>query len=136
LYREIADRIFGAGCHGVPMNAVTRKLIILLDGTQTATQPSPLDAIYLIEPERDAPSSQQPAIRRLSPAEAFPRILAATAAHSPSDRNRLARQFAFVTGLVQQVPVNTLAYRRNPDDMFLVRDAVLADLARSRQSNG
>ena len=136
LYREIADRIFGAGYHGVPMNAVTRKLIIPLDETQTVRQPSPLDAIYLIASERDAPSSQQPSIRRLSPAEALPRILAATAAHYPSDRDRLARQFAFVTGLVQSIPVNTLAYRRNTDDMFLVRDAVLADLAGSRKSAG
>ncbi len=136
LYREIADRIFGAGCHGVPMNAVTRKLIIPLDETQTAREPSPLDAIYLIESERDAQSTQHPSIRRLPPAGALPRLLAATAAHYPSDRDRLARQFAFITGLVQQVPVSTLAYRRNPDEMFLVRDAVLADLARSRNSIG
>jgi hypothetical protein len=136
LYREIASRTLGAGCHGVPMNAVTKKLIIPLDETRTARQPSPLDAIYLIEPERDGQSSQHPAIQRLSPAEALPRILAATAAHFPSDRDRLARQFAFITGLVQRVPVSTIAYRRNTADMSILRDAVLADVAATRKSTG
>ena len=72
---------------------------------------------------------RQPHIRRLSPALALPRILAGTAGHRADDPARLARQFEFVTRLVTRVPIKTLAYDRGEGDMFLVRDAVLADLA-------
>ena len=67
-------------------------------------------------------------IRRLSPADALPKLLAATAAHYPSERDRLRRQFDFVTRLAQRVPVSTLHYRRNPEEMHDVRNAVLEDL--------
>jgi hypothetical protein len=130
LYREIAHRLFGTDCGGVPMNAVTEKLIIPVDREHLVTQPHPLRALYLIHEEPDSPRNGSPAIERLSPADALPRILAGMAAHCPSDAARLSRQFEFVTRLVRQVPVKTLAYRRNTDEMFLVRDAVLADLSR------
>jgi hypothetical protein len=115
---------------GVPMNAVTEKLIIPLDDEQhIVRQPQPLTALYLIHHDQNGGRLDHgPVIRRLSPAQALPRILAGTAGHCPSGADRLQRQFAFVTRLVQQVPIKTLSYRRNEDEMFLVRDAVLADL--------
>jgi hypothetical protein len=130
LYRHIAARIFGADYTGVPMNAVTEKLIIPLDHGQTSRASSRLKALYLIHDDQNSRSLDRwPAIRRLSPAEALPRILASMAGHCPSSEQRLQRQFTFVTRLVQQVPINMLSYRRNEDEMFRVRDAVLADLA-------
>lgn len=131
LYREIARRLFGAGCRGVPMNGVTEKLIIPLDRQQAVRQPHPLTALYLIHNDEAGCSDRRPVIRRLSPAQALPRILAGTAGHCPSGADRLQRQFDFVTRLVQRVPVKTLSYRRSQDEMFFVRDAVLADLARA-----
>ena len=130
LYRDVATRIFGAGCHGVPMNAVTEKLIIALDDDQIARAPARLSALYLIHDDGgDAPA--RPVIRRLSPAEALPRILGAMAAHCPSGPERIRRQFDLVTRLVARMPIKTLSYRRQPDDMWPVRDAVLDDLARA-----
>jgi hypothetical protein len=133
LYRDIANRIFGAGYRGVPMNAVTEKLIIPLSTHQhIVRQPQALTALYLIHHDKDSGRLDgRPVIQHLSPAEALPRILAGTAGHCPSGADRLQRQFAFVTRLVQHVPIKTLSYRRNEDEMFLVRNAVLADLARA-----
>jgi hypothetical protein len=130
LYRDIADRIFGDGYRGVPMNPVTEKVIIPLDETQTVRQPFPLCGLYVIRRERGGPWRDRPFIRRLSPARALPRILAATASHWADEPDRLKRQFEFVTRLLQCAPVKTLSYHRNKEDVFHVRDAVLADLAR------
>jgi hypothetical protein len=131
LYREMADRILGGSYRGVPMNAVTEKLIIPLDGRRAASQACPLDALYILQ-HGDDHATGRPVTRRLSPAEAMPKILAATAAHDPFDRHRLRRQFEFLTRLVQRVPVSTLTYRRHPESMHDVRDAVLRDLDRLR----
>jgi hypothetical protein len=129
LYRAIATRIFGASYQGVPMNAATEKLIIPLDNEQTVSEPCPLKTLYLIHREPDSEAPRQPVIRRLSPADALPRILGGMAGHCPSGPDRLRRQFDFVTRLVARVPIKTLSYRRQQDEMWLVRDAVLADLA-------
>ena len=134
LYREMAERILGDSSRGVPMNAVTEKLIIPLDDRQTARDARPLDALYILEQVEDDPRGGGAVIRRLAPAEALPKLLASTAAHYPSDRDRLRRQFDFITGLVQRVPVSTLHYRRNPEEMGDLRDAVLEDLARLRKT--
>jgi hypothetical protein len=131
LYRKMADRILGESYQGVPMNAVTEKLIIPLDAGRAASEACPLDALYILQDGEDD-ATGRPVTRRLSPAEAMPKILAATAAHYPSDRDRLRRQFEFVTRLVQRVPVSTLAYRRHAESMHEVRDAVLRDLDRLR----
>jgi hypothetical protein len=140
LYREMARLIFGDGWHGAPMNPATDKLIVPLKESQAPRRPGVLRALYLIGTGQIGPAhtrtgqtSVQPArpeIRRLRPAEAFPRILAATATHWADEPARLKAQFAFVTRLVERVPVNTLVYPRNWDQMASVRDAVLADLAR------
>jgi hypothetical protein len=130
LYREMAERILGDSSRAVPMNAVTEKLIIPLDAAQTTRDARPLDALYILEQVEGDPPVAGAVIRRLAPAQALPRLLAATAAHYPSDRDRLRSQFDFVTQLVQRVPVSTLHYRRNPEEMCDVRDAVLADLER------
>jgi hypothetical protein len=132
LYREIARRIFGGDCGGVPMNAVTEKLIIPLDEVQSVREAHPLRAVYVLGDKREGQSRPHPAITRLSPAQALPRILAGTAAHCPSAPDRIARQFEFVTRIVQRVPVNTLSYRRDAEAMFVVRDAILDDLAHVR----
>lgn len=131
LYRGIADRIFGAGVRGVPMNSVTEKLIIPLEEGQTSRDPTALRAVYLIRQHHDRRPLRRPCIRRLSPARAFPRILAATASHYGFERARLRRQFEFVTQLVGGVPIKTLSYPRDESSLDSLRDAVLADLERS-----
>jgi hypothetical protein len=131
LYRDIAVRIFGSDRNGVKMNPVTEKLIIRLAADEVVRKAHPLAAIYLIGEPQPAGDLEGPSIERLSPALALPRILAATAAHYPSEPARLHRQFKFVTALVGQVPVKTFSYRRNSEEMSQVRDVLIADLARS-----
>jgi hypothetical protein len=129
LYRPIADRIFGAGYRGVPMNPVTEKLIVPLTIRQSVREASPLAALYLIQPDRRR-APHRPTIRTLSPARAFPRILAATAGHYAYERDRLARQLTFVSALAARIPVKTLSYPRDTNWLESVRDAVLADVDR------
>ena len=130
LYRQMAERIFGRVDGGIPMNSATDKLIIPWAPTHVSTEAVPLVAMYLLDEAGDA-GSPRPAIHRLSPAAAFPRILAHTAGHYRSEEQRLRRQFEFATALVREVPINTLSYRRNESEMLNVRDAVLASLSGS-----
>jgi hypothetical protein len=131
LYQEMADRILPEGYQGVPMNPVTRKLIIPLDAQRSVRQAGPLRALYAISAARRDRRPNPPAIRQLSPGRAFPRVLAATLGHWPYDTARLRNQFEFATRLVNSVPVKTLSYTRSTSEMFSVRDAVLRDLAAS-----
>ena len=128
LYRAIADRLLGSAYAGIPMNADTEKLIIPLNGAQAAAVPHPLVALYVIDVDNHTNTRGKPSIQKLTPASAVPVILAATASHYPSERDRLARQFGFVTRLAQQVPARVLSYRHDPEAMQSVRDAVLGDL--------
>lgn len=129
LYRAIAHRIFGGDRPGVPMNPTTEKLIIPLDDRQVRRHAGPLRALYLIGQTPGGPPARQPELRRLRPAEAFPRLLAATAGHWIDEPARLMRQFEAVTRLVRRVPIKTLQYPRDADQLLAVRDAVLGDLA-------
>ena len=128
LYRGMADHILDSTRQSVPMNAETQKLIIPLDASHCVTEANRLKVIYLLNQDADR-RQRAPEIRRLQPAAAFPRVLAHTAGHYPSDPARLRRQFDFATMLVQNVPVKTLSYRREKAEMADLRDAVLADVA-------
>jgi hypothetical protein len=131
LYRDIADRIFGEASCGVAMNPQTDKLIMPLADDQVVRQPAAISALYLIRDNHDRSRPPRPFIRQLSPASAFPEILAATAGHYARERDRLTRQFEFVRRLVEHVPIKTLSYPRDKDSMSSLRDAVLGDLDRS-----
>jgi hypothetical protein len=128
LYREMAMQIFGAADAGVPMNSVTEKLILPLTSQQTATTSAALTALYILD---DAPAVGSPlTIRRIAPAQALPAALAATAGHFPFEADRLTRQFAFVTTLVQTVPMMIVTYPRGAAEIGRVREAILADMRR------
>jgi hypothetical protein len=129
LYRHMADDVLGPASGNVPMNRDTTKLIIPLDPSDCATEAEALTGVYILVDGADA-QTNDPVIQRLSPAAAFPRVLAHTAGHYPLEAARLKRQFEFVTTLVREVPIKTIAYRREKKDMFALRDAVLADAAR------
>ena len=131
LYRAIADRIFGGASCGIPMNPLTDKLIMPLTDEQVVRQPAATSALYLIRDNQGRGRPPRPCIRELSPAAAFPEILAATAGHYALERDRLTRQFEFVKRLVEHVPIKTLSYPRDTDSMSSLRDAVLGDLDRT-----
>ncbi|MFL6280556.1 MAG: hypothetical protein ACJ731_10625 [Vicinamibacterales bacterium] len=129
LYRDMADRVLGPAPESVPMNRHTTKLVIPLDPSHCATAADALTGIYILADGADA-QRNHPVIQRLSPAAALPRVLAHTAAHYPSEAARLKRQFEFATTLVREIPIKTIAYRREQTEMSALRDAVLADVAR------
>ena len=128
LYRNMADHILDSTRQAVPMNTETQKLIIPLDASECVTEANTLKVIYILNQDVDR-RQKTPEIRRLPPGAAFPRVLAHTAGHYPSDATRLRRQFDFATMLVQNVPIKTLSYRREKAEMAGLRDAVLADVA-------
>lgn len=132
LYRKMATQIFGADTGGIPMNAVTEKLIIPLDALRTMAAPASVAALYILR-DADDGATLEPMIQRLSPADAFPAVLAHTAGHYPLEASRLKRQLEFVAQLVTDVPVKTLSYARSRDGMFRARDVALADLAGSTE---
>lgn len=127
LYREMARQILGTSDRGIPMNAVTDKLIIPLDAAQTMNTRGRVAGLYILSDERDS-VTEEPALHHLPPAQAFRAVLAHTAAHYPSEPDRLRRQLDFTTRLVSDVPVKTLSYARDTDAMFRARDLVLTDL--------
>jgi hypothetical protein len=127
LYREMARRILGADSRGIPMNAVTQKLIIPLDAKQAMELPAATAALYILH-DADEPATGQALIQPLSPARAFPAMLAHTAGHYPSEADRLRRQLEFAAHLLADVPVKTLSYPRDLNGVFRARDSVLADI--------
>jgi hypothetical protein len=130
LYREMAMRIFGNDERGSPMNAVTEKLILPLNSFQTLGVPTAMSRLYILD-DAGCTATGEISMQRLSPARAFPAVLANTAGHYPSEPDRLRRQLEFVGDLVANVPATALSYTRSQDGMFRARDAVLSDLARS-----
>jgi len=126
LYRAMANITLGSTSGSVRMNPETTKLIVPVSAT---TEARPRRTIYLLSND-DEPACR-PSLRRLTPGEAFLRVLAHTAGHYPSDAVRLERQFTFVTTLVQQIPVKAFSYPRDTAAMRDVHDAVLADVASS-----
>ena len=132
LYRDMADRILGRAQGRAAMNPETTKLIVPLDGGDCTAGPRTLQALYVLSGnDGEAPGPVN--IRRLSPSAAFPRVLAHTAAHYPSEVSRLQRQFEFATTLVREIPVKILSYRREESEMAGLTDAVLADVASLRE---
>ena len=132
LYRDMADHILGVAPGRIAMNPDTTKLIVPLDTDDCTAEPHPLRALYVLRSVGENRSSAL-RIEQLSPAAAFPRVLAHTAGHYPSEIARLQRQFQFTTTLVREIPVKTLSYPREKAEMARLRDAVLADLSRSSE---
>ena len=132
LYRDMADHILGVAPGRSAMNPDTTKLIVPLDTDDCTAEPHPLRALYVLRSVGEDRSSAL-RIEQLSPAAAFPRVLAHTAGHYPSEIARLQRQFEFTTTLVRETPVKTLSYPREKAEMARLRDAVLADLSRSSE---
>jgi hypothetical protein len=129
LYPEIADRILDAGYRGLPMDPTSEKLLIPLAPSHAVQGRHRFQALYLLKPADDRPVSSEPCICRITPSEAVPQIVALTASHWTEERERLERQFRFVTRLVQSAPIKTLSYRRDLDSMPQLRQAIIDDVA-------
>ena len=65
LYRDMADNILGAVSGSIPMNAVTDKLIIPLQRSQSMMEPAPLTTLYVLNGDSGTEGAT-PLVQRLS----------------------------------------------------------------------
>ncbi|MDD5559563.1 hypothetical protein [Candidatus Methylomirabilis sp.] len=128
LYPRIARKLLGEYATGVPMNPLTRKLIIPLGRDQVHQAPVALKALYLL-PRPSAPARRKRVtVRRVSQHSAFLALLKSAFNTEIIDSERLRRQFLLCTRIASTVPVKLLSYPRSLASLPSVREAILADL--------
>jgi hypothetical protein len=122
------------------MNSETNKHVIPLESERQCRRPTALRAIYVLDfprgegddcqgiaERRDRGSERAVSIERLPMREAFTAVIGNTFNRKIADSDRLRRQFAEATRLVEAVPVSRLRYPRSFAHLPDVRSAVLAD---------
>ncbi len=128
LFPAVARRVLGAPARGVRMNDGTAKRILPLGPGETARQPAPLRALYVLAaPGAGARRDGRAVIEPLSPARALLEVVRHSFNTIVVDRDRLARQFAFAAALAAAVPIRRLSFPRRLDQLPAVCRAVLAD---------
>ena len=133
LLPDSARRILGPAATGVPMNAETNKHVIALDVAQRCQAPVPLRVLYVLAPPQEMRHLRRVRAVPLSAREAFFSLVGNTFNRHIADSDRLERQLAETTRLVNAVPVRKLVYPRSFARLGEVREAILAD---SRLRNG
>ncbi len=128
LLPEVARELLGTAASGSPMNDLTDKLIIPLNGCQHHGQPARLRAFYVLQAPEDPSGNGAITLRRLRTSEAFVEITRNTFNTAVDDGPRLKRQFAFATQLASEAPVKRVSYPRDLSLLPAVRDHILGDL--------
>lgn len=132
LFPKEARRLLGSGAAGVPMNALTAKLVIPLEPSQVQDATVPLGALYVLRsPERPA-DARAIRVSALRSRDAFLQLMKHTFNRIVVAPERLERQFESAARLASRVPIRRLSYTRGLARLPGVRDAVLADLTRLR----
>ena len=111
------------------MNSETSKHVIPIAPRQQCTTPVPLRAIYVLAAPDAECAAPQVQVERLPVREAFVAMIGNTFNRYITDSDRLRRQFAETTRLVDTVPVSKLSYPRSFERLSEVRQAVLTDTA-------
>lgn len=133
LYPEMARRVAGRSMRGVPMNPLTRKLILPLGRGQACPKPVPLRALYVLTRPTARQRGNGVTIRGLFGQRAFLALVRHTFNTDVTDAARLRRHFVLAARVASAVPVKLLSYPRLPGTMSrlpAVRQAVLTDLQR------
>lgn len=130
LFPEIARNLLGEQVSGIPMNPLTRKLIIPLDSDQVHQVPVPLKALYLLPRPSARARRKRVTLRRVSRRSAFLALLKNAFNTDIIESERLRRQFLLCTRMASTVPMKLLSYPRNMESLPLVRDAILSDITR------
>ena len=128
LFPKIAKILLGEQIHGTPMNTLTPKLVISLDRHRSSRAPTPLKAIYVLNPPRASSRREQIVIRPLSRRAAFVELLRNTFNPVIVEPKRLRRQFDLAARLASTVPVKSVSFPRTLDRLPAVREAILSDL--------
>lgn len=131
LFPEVADRLLDGGA-GSPMNGLTPKRLIPLDGRQHAAGPVPVAALFVLAPRSSGRRSVS--IRRLPAQRACIELIRNTFNTMIAQRDRLARQFALAGRVAESVPVFSLSYPRElgrlPEVVAAIRERLGRDHAR------
>ena len=131
LFPEIAKSLLEEGVTGIPMNNLTPKLIVPLDGKRVYRSAVALKAMYVLRaPGPVVRSGGRVTIRRLSQRRAFLALLRNTYNRDVIEAERLMRQFTLATRVTSTVPIKLLSYPRALTSLPAVCEAILSDLTR------
>lgn len=128
LFPEIARNLLDEQASGIPMNPLTRKLVIPLDRHQSRQAAAPLKTLYVLKSPETRARSERVTFRRLSQRSAFLALLKNAFNTDIIESERLRRQFLLYTRIASTVPMKLLSYPRNLASLPSVREAILADL--------
>jgi hypothetical protein len=127
LFPEVALRLLGRA-RGRPMNDLTPKRLISLDGRGRAPGPVPLSALFVLaRPGQEG--TGRISVRRLSARHACIELIRNTFNTMIAEPDRLARQLDLAGRLAAQVPVFALSYPRELDRLPEVVRAIRTRLA-------
>jgi hypothetical protein len=117
---------------GTTLITATPKLMVPLSTAQVTGSAVPLRALYVLSPPSAAAAPSRVTIRRLSQRSACLALIRNTFNTAIVDPTRLARQFALAARVAGSLPIKVVSYPRSFRDIGGVRDAILADMARTR----
>lgn len=126
LFPEMAKALLGRDLTGLPMNPLTRKLVIPLEPGESQTTAVPLQVIYVLSPA--SPRVRRVTIRRLTQRQALLEILRNTFNRDVTHPARLEQQFTQAAWVSRNVSIKLLSYPRDVAMLPAVRDAVATDI--------
>ena len=132
LFPNVAARFISDLSGTAKMNNQTAKLLVALGDAQMHDQPTPLVAIYDVEPPPGAPGSIDVRIGMMSGRDAALALVRATFNQRFVNRDRLTRQFSLSITLAERGLVRRLTYPRLLSRLPDVVSAVLDDVAQTR----
>jgi len=128
LFPRQARRFLPEETSDIAFNSGTKKLILPLDATRSASGPVPLRAIYALLPPGSRTRSHEVRIAALPPRQSFLALVRNTFNYRIVNPARLERQFEEASRLAGMVSVRKVSYPRVLSRISALRDALLADL--------
>jgi len=128
LLPEVARVLIGKRVVAVPMNPLTRKLIIPLNHKQTLQTTVPLKTLYALNPPTPGGGNGKITFRRLSQRRALMALLEHSFNDWVTEPGRLNDQFRLYAQIASQVTIKRVSYPRRLASLSSVRDAILQDI--------
>jgi hypothetical protein len=131
LFPEVVARFLGETTTGTQMNRETTKLIIPLNPHQSCLAAAPLRAIYVLQPPSERSRVQNVSIGNLRPGEAQIALIANAFNTRITTPDRLTRQFHQAARLAAGIPIKSLSYPQDLEQLPDVVKAIRSDMARN-----
>lgn len=132
LFPEIAEVFLGPEVVGIPMNPLTRKLVIPLDSGRCHLELAPLSALYVLTRPSKHVGSTRVTIRSLPKRLGFIGLVRNAFNTLVVDPARLRQQLSLNAHIASTIPIKMLSYPRTIAAAPSARDAILADLGCQR----